>query len=599
MKITIVDNQNMRLYMGDVNQYLKIDDCPEAQIVQFFNPLSTNTMDVKIEDGLCPIPNQYLDGSFDGVIKFYIYAADKTIGEGAFEIRPRQLPSGYIEEPTVILTYAAIITEMKEYLGKTQDQADIAKGYADEAKVSAGNANKSATSAQTSEENIKASEINVAYMKESVEQSEKNAKTYAENAEESATNAETSETNAKLSEIYAAVSETNAKISETNAKASADKAKTSEEKAAESATKLSDLQEHVAFTTDSTDSRLYHLTFWDEQVASFEIPADKFLKSVSYDESTQKLIFTFVLADESESVVNVDISSLVDTYTAGQGLALSNNQFSLKLKEGESVLKVGADGLYTDLSTKSDVTHNHDERYYTEAEINSKIATLNTEIAKKQNISNLVTVFQATPDDTHYPSEKLVSDKLSEKSDVGHTHTKSEITDFDHTHDDRYYTEREIDTKFDTAETKLTDNVSILVDPNDAKKFHLYIYGTDVANFTIPYNNAVKSVTFNEVTKNLKFVFLQADGSEETELVDISTLVDTYTAGNGLSLTDGQFSFKIKEGENVLKMDENGVYTDAYTKSEVDTKLATKVNNSAYPFTYDSEGNLCYVWNES
>ena len=33
------------------------------------------------------------------------------------------------------------------------------------------------------------------------------------------------------------------------------------------------------------------------------------------------------------------------------------------------------------------------------------------------------------------------------KSDTGHTHTKSEITDFDHTHDDRYYTESEIDAK--------------------------------------------------------------------------------------------------------------------------------------------------------
>ena len=30
---------------------------------------------------------------------------------------------------------------------------------------------------------------------------------------------------------------------------------------------------------------------------------------------------------------------------------------------------------------------------------------------------------------------------------VGHKHTKADITDFAHTHDDRYYTETEIDTK--------------------------------------------------------------------------------------------------------------------------------------------------------
>ena len=40
-----------------------------------------------------------------------------------------------------------------------------------------------------------------------------------------------------------------------------------------------------------------------------------------------------------------------------------------------------------------------------------------------------------------------VTEAISGKADKIHTHTKSEITDFDHTHDDRYYTESEIDTK--------------------------------------------------------------------------------------------------------------------------------------------------------
>ena len=39
------------------------------------------------------------------------------------------------------------------------------------------------------------------------------------------------------------------------------------------------------------------------------------------------------------------------------------------------------------------------------------------------------------------------TEAISGKADKSHTHTKSEITDFDHTHDDRYYTESEIDTK--------------------------------------------------------------------------------------------------------------------------------------------------------
>ena len=45
--------------------------------------------------------------------------------------------------------------------------------------------------------------------------------------------------------------------------------------------------------------------------------------------------------------------------------------------------------------------------------------------------------------DDRYYTENEVDTKLSGKSDTGHTHTKSEITDFAHTHDDRYYTESE------------------------------------------------------------------------------------------------------------------------------------------------------------
>lgn len=45
-------------------------------------------------------------------------------------------------------------------------------------------------------------------------------------------------------------------------------------------------------------------------------------------------------------------------------------------------------------------------------------------------------------------SKTEVDTKLDGKSNTGHTHTKSEITDFDHNHDDRYYTETESDNKY-------------------------------------------------------------------------------------------------------------------------------------------------------
>ena len=42
---------------------------------------------------------------------------------------------------------------------------------------------------------------------------------------------------------------------------------------------------------------------------------------------------------------------------------------------------------------------------------------------------------------------KANTEAISGKADKNHTHIKSQITDFDHTHDDRYYTESEVDAK--------------------------------------------------------------------------------------------------------------------------------------------------------
>lgn len=64
--------------------------------------------------------------------------------------------------------------------------------------------------------------------------------------------------------------------------------------------------------------------------------------------------------------------------------------------------------------TPSLTGHNHDDRYYTETEVNTKLKT-------KSNTGH-------THDDRYY-TEAEVNTKLATKSNTGHTHTKSEITD--------------------------------------------------------------------------------------------------------------------------------------------------------------------------
>ena len=102
------------------------------------------------------------------------------------------------------------------------------------------------------------------------------------------------------------------------------------------------------------------------------------------------------------------------------------------------------------VNIKSDTGHTHDERYYTETEIDTKLSN-------KSDISH--------NHDGAYYKQSEIDIKLGNKSDKIHTHTEADITDLDkytklevdtklnsksdtgHIHDKRYYTETEIDTK--------------------------------------------------------------------------------------------------------------------------------------------------------
>ncbi len=53
---------------------------------------------------------------------------------------------------------------------------------------------------------------------------------------------------------------------------------------------------------------------------------------------------------------------------------------------------------------------------------------VNIDTSGKEDKSNKVTSFQASPDNTHYPSEKLVHDALANKADMGHSHAAISVS---------------------------------------------------------------------------------------------------------------------------------------------------------------------------
>jgi hypothetical protein len=86
----------------------------------------------------------------------------------------------------------------------------------------------------------------------------------------------------------------------------------------------------ISLIQDEDEPLQYHLMGKDDEIIStINFPKDLFLKSVEYDADTKELVFVFNTST-GEETVKVDVSDLVDEYTAGNGLKLSESkEFSI------------------------------------------------------------------------------------------------------------------------------------------------------------------------------------------------------------------------------------------------------------------------------
>ena len=115
--------------------------------------------------------------------------------------------------------------------------------------------------------------------------------------------------------------------------------------------------------------------------------------------------------------------------------------------------------------------------------------------------------------------------------------------------------------------TELTSTLSLTYDntaDSEGKKYIRLkgIGGTDIATIdTAEFikDGMVSNVTFEPTTKILTITF-NTDSGKEAVTVDLTSLVDTYTAGNGIDITGNVVSAKISTGsESFLSADETGL----------------------------------------
>jgi hypothetical protein len=120
--------------------------------------------------------------------------------------------------------------------------------------------------------------------------------------------------------------------------------------------------------------------------------------------------------------ISVAVNDAADTITVSTTATANATDAALRDRAthtGEQAIST-VTGLQVALDAKASTGHNHDDRYFTEAEVTTALD------GKAASVH--------THDDQYY-TESEVDTALSNKSNIGHTH------------DDRYYTETEIDDK--------------------------------------------------------------------------------------------------------------------------------------------------------
>ena len=354
---------------------------------------------------------------------------------------------------------------------QAQKSAELATSKAQESATSANNAKASETKAKASETNARTSEDSASISARNAKTSETNSKASETNAKKSeanastsAANAKASETNAKKSEANASTSAANAKASETNAKASASNARTSETNSAKSESEAQKYAEQAKEISESLSGALRPLgtinfadlpSTADSNSGDMYNITDQFTTTTDFKEGAGNII-----PAGSNVYLTVDRYWDVLAGTPVTGVKGAKEAYYRRGNVNITPANIGAvaeGGNISDTTVTFAATTTRANLVSGEkvsvgfGKIKKWFADLKS-FAFKDLVNNLTTSTTGSALDAS--QGKILNDKydelnrsLSFKVNTTDSRLSDARTPKPHTHDDRYYTESEINTK--------------------------------------------------------------------------------------------------------------------------------------------------------
>lgn len=360
---------------------------------------------------------------------------------------------------------------MAQSVSQAQKSAELATNKAQESSTSASNAKTSETNAKTSETNAsnsatkaRNSETNAKASETKAKASETSASTSASNAKASETNSKTSETNAKASATSASTFASNAKTSETKAKASETNAKTSETNSAKSESEAQKYAEQVKEISESFSGALRPLG----TINFADLPSTADANSGDMYNITDQFTTTTDFKEGAGNIIPAgsNVYLTIDRYwdvLAGTPVTGVKGAKEVYYRRGNVNITPANIGAVAEGGNISDTTVTFADTT-TRANLVSgeKVSVGFGKIKKwfadlksfafKDLANNLTT--STTGNALDASQGKILNDKydelnrsLSFKVNTTDSRLSDARTPKPHTHDDRYYTESEINTK--------------------------------------------------------------------------------------------------------------------------------------------------------
>lgn len=351
-----------------------------------------------------------------------------------------------------------------------------------------------------------------------------------------------------------------------------------------------------------------------------ELPGVQIIKDITYDKEHGTLNISFkdnstVSIDIKDTIEIIDVenkpTSAVELHKRNESSPSSNSLLSadVKIRTNDNLLSKDNNGnLYVPTSTLTEAVASERERAMKEAEelrksieqnskdivsetkrsqeeegkLYTKFGTLDAELkdekaratAKETELTNSIQD-EAAKNDALAEQLKTISEKTATNNKL--------ITD---------ETERSKNAEQE-IERRLTDEINtkvheVTVEKNSTSdlQYTLLVDGKPSGEINIPKDQFLSNVEYLTGDKIIRFTFETTTGSKITD-VNVADLVDTYVAGDGLSLADNKFSVKKSDGsQNYIEVTADGIKVvridealaqkaDAdkvYTKEQIDAK---------------------------